>query len=229
MNYQQTQQYGHQQQGAAANYGAHEALEIHESLTTMIDGINLFQLYRPHVTDQELAQMLDRQLAFAHQEYNGLINLINHTGMQEALPYRAPKHVAPQYGLRNPMPETPNASMNEMNDRDVASGMLCHHKSSASMKMIASLECANPQLRHALVQGSVNCNEMAYETWTYMNQSGYYQVPTMKEVTTQNVLNMYQPSTQSTQANTMYQTGTTTQQAGTHYHTAPTTGTHFHQ
>lgn len=202
MNYNQRNQYGNAQQGGAIDFGAHEVLEIHEVLTDAIDGINQFQLYRPHVQDQELMGILDRQLSFMHQEYNGMVNLLNQRGMQQAVPYRAPKNSAPKYGLHNPTPETPNRSMNEMDDRDVASGMLGCSKSSASMKMMGSLECADPELRKVLVQGSINCNEMAYETWSYMNQKGYYQVPTMKDVTTQNVLNTYQPAaTQYTNTN----------------------------
>jgi spore coat protein CotF len=42
-----------------------------------------------------------------------------------------------------------------------------------------------------LQQGAINCSEMAYETWQYMNQKGYYQVPTMKEQTTQTMMNAY--------------------------------------
>lgn len=188
-----------QGQGKAAQFGAHEVMEIHEVLTDTIDGINQFQLYRPHVRDQQLSQILERQLDFMQVEYNNLVSLLNQRGMGYAVPYRSPKNVSPQYGLKQPSPEVPNTSMNEMDDRDVASGMLGCAKASACMRMVASLECADSELRSAIVQGAVNCNEQAYETWSYMNQQGYYQVPTMKETTTNTMLNMYQPSTQQNQ------------------------------
>jgi spore coat protein CotF len=174
-----------------AQYGAHEVMEIHEVLTDTINGINQFQLYSPYVKDQQLNQILDRQVQFMVQEYNNLLQVVNQRGMSQATPYRTPMTNAPVYGLNNPTPEAPNSSMNQMNDRDVASGMLGCHKSSAIMRMMASLECADTELRHMIQQGANNCAEEAYEVWQFMNQQGYYQVPTMKESTTNTMLNAY--------------------------------------
>ena len=78
-----------------------------------------------------------------------------------------------------------------MDDRDVASGMLGCHKASATMRMHAALECADPQLRRMMQQGAINCSEQAYEVWQYMNDKGYYQVPTMKQMTTDTVIQSY--------------------------------------
>jgi spore coat protein CotF len=190
-----------------AQYGAHEVMEVHEILTDAIDGINQFQLYRPHVTDPQLLQILDHQIRFMTDEYNLMVNALNNQGMQQAIPYRAPKNATPAYGLNNPAPQAPNASMNQMDDRDVASGMLGCHKASAVMKMMASLECADPEIRRMMQQGAVNCSEQAYEVWGYMNQRGYYQVPTMKEMTTNTMMTSY------TTANfpAMHNTGNITQ------------------
>lgn len=176
----------------AAQYGAHEMMEIHEVLTDAIDGINQFQLYRPHVKDARLLTMLDNQIRHMTQEYNNMVNMMNHTGRGEAVPYRAPsKMAAPVYGLNNPATQMPNVSMTDMNDRDVASGMLGCHKASACTRMVASLECADPQIRRMIQQGAINCSEQAYEVWQYMNHQGYYQVPTMKDMTTNTMMNSY--------------------------------------
>jgi spore coat protein CotF len=178
----------------AANYGAHEVMEIHEVLTDTIDGINQFQLYRPHVKDQQLLSILDKQLQFMTQEYNNMVNAVSNRGMSSAVPYRTTKNVVPKYGLNNPAPQSPNMNVNEMDDRDVASGMAGCHKASAVQRMMASLECADPEIRRMMQQGAINCAEQAYEVWTYMNQRGYYQVPTMKDITTTTVMNTYAPA-----------------------------------
>lgn len=176
------------------NLGAHETLELHEVLCDTIDGINQFQLYRPYVRDQQLAQILDNQINFMTNEYNIMVSMVNHQGQSQAATYRTIQNVTPTYGLRNPAPSQPNASMNQMKDKDVASGMLGCAKSSASLRMKATLECADPQLRNAMVQGAKNCADQAYEVWTYMNNKGYYQVPTLKDTTMQTFINQYQPS-----------------------------------
>lgn len=175
----------------AAHFGAHEVMEVHEVLSTSIEGINLFHLYRPYVKNQQLRQVLDRQILFMTNEYNNLVQLVEQQGAGQAVPYRTMKNFAPTYGLDNPATNSPNTSANQMDDRDVASGMLLFHKSSAVQKMNSALECADPQLRSAIQQGAINCSEEAYEIWQFMNQNGYYQVPTMKEMTTNTFINSY--------------------------------------
>lgn len=176
----------------AAHLGAHETMEVHEVLTSAINGINHFQLYRSFVKDQQLMQILDNQTQFMMDEYNQMVQTLNQQGNNNAVPYNSIVNGAPTYGLKNPAPQSPNASMNQLDDRDVSSSMLSCHKTSAAKKMMAALECANPQLRRMMQQGAVNCAEQAYEVWQFMNQKGYYQVPTMKEETTNTVLNSYQ-------------------------------------
>lgn len=180
-----------------AKLGAHEVMEIHEVLTDTIDGINQFQLYRPHVKDQQLGAILDHQLQFMEQEYNEMINVLRNKGQGQLFSYRTAKQTGatqPTYGLRQPAPETPNVSAQEMDDRDVASGMLGCSKASAGLRMHAALECADPQIRQMMIQGATSCAEQAYETFQYMNQKGFYQVPTMQSNTTNTMMNLYQPA-----------------------------------
>lgn len=182
----------------AAHFGAHETMEVHEILTSSINGINHFQLYRSFAKDQRLQQMLDRQLQFMTNEYNHMIQTLNQQGYVQAAPYRSENFGAPVYGLDNPAAQSPNVSMSQLDDWDVASSMLTCHKTSAVKKMLAALECANPLLRRMMQEGSVNCSELAYEIWQFMNHMGYYQVPTMKEETTNTVLQSYRPSMDQT-------------------------------
>lgn len=179
----------------AAHLGAHETMEVHEILCTAITGINTMQLYRPHVKDQRLAHIMDKQMQFTINEYNQMVQTVQNLsngGIAPGTPYQAPRSFSPVYGLDNPAASMPNMNANQIDDRDVASALLGFHKSSAMMKIVAALECANPQLRSLIQQGAVNCSEQAYEIWQYMNQAGYYQVPTMKEMTTNTVLNHYE-------------------------------------
>jgi spore coat protein CotF len=184
----------------AAHLGAHEVMELHEVLTDMIDGINQFELYRPYAKDPQLVNILERHLQFMTQEYNNLVSALGQQGVSATggVPYRAPKTTTPTYGLHQPSPQSPNTSPNQMNDQDVASGMMGCHKATAMMRMIATQEIADPQLRRMVQQGAVNSSEMAYELFQYMNQKGYYQVPTLKDMTTNTMLNTYQPASPAT-------------------------------
>jgi len=175
----------------SANLGAHEVMELHEVLNCAINGLNQFELYRPHIQDQQLGSMIDKQTQFMSQEYNNLVQALNASGITMGSPYRSPQMAQPKYGLNSPQPQSPNTSPNQLDDRDIASGILGIHKSSAIFKAMAALECADPNLRRMVQQGSNNCSEMAYEVWQYMNQKGYYQVPTMKQMTTNTMAHTY--------------------------------------
>lgn len=175
--------------------GAHELLEVHEVLTNAINGINTFQLLIPHCQDQDLRNIMQNQLNFMINEYNGMVtSLSNKTGGGPAGAFRPRSaNFNPTYGLDNPAPFQPNATMQQIDDRDISSAVLGCHKASATVKMHAALECADPMIRGLLLQGARNCAEQAYETWSYMNQKGYYQVPTLKEHTAGEFAGQYKP------------------------------------
>lgn len=177
----------------AANLGAHEVMELHEVLSDTVTGINTVQLYSEHCKDPQLKSIVNKQLDFMTNEYNNMASAASQAGFQEAIPYRANTNFSPNYGLRSPSPTTPNPSSKQVDDRDVASALMSIHKTGASKRMMASLECANPELRRMLIQGAINCADQAYDVWQYMNSRGYYQVPTMQQNTTNTMMNMYQP------------------------------------
>lgn len=178
-----------------AQLGAHEVMEVHEVLCNAINAIHQCQLYRPHIKDQNLAAMMDKQMQFMTMEYNSLVQAVNQGGIiTGGKPYPASYNYSPTYGLRNPAPHSPSMMPTQLTDRDIASGLLGIHKSGSMFKMLAALECADPNLRRLIQQGAMNCAEQAYEVWQYMNQQGYYQVPTMKQMTTETILNTYAPA-----------------------------------
>lgn len=193
------QQQGMQQQGmlqqhgaGTAQWGAHEAMEIHEVLTDTIDAINIYQLYRPHIKDQQLQSIADRHLQFMTNEYQNLVNHVHNKGMHAAEPYRPVRTSGVKYGLNQPAPMQPNTNPNELDDRDIASGMLGINKASALVSTAAALECADPTLRQMISNCTQSCINKAYEVFQFMNQKGYYQVPTMMQKTTQTWANSYQ-------------------------------------
>lgn len=172
-------------------FGAHEVMEAHEVLTDIIDGINQFELYRPHVNDPDLARILDKQLRFMHQEYQNMSGYLNqHRGVSTET-YRSRINKQPVYGLRNPSPVNPAHEAGKLDDRDVASGMLGCNKASALLQMNACLECADPTLRSMILNGAISCAEKSYEIFSFMNQKGMYQVPTMLDKTQHTLLGAY--------------------------------------
>lgn len=191
---------------AGQRFGAHELLMTHEVLTDSLDGINQFELYRPHIRDQKLMQILDSQINHMYNSYQNLVNYLHHQGGSAAVPYRVPRASSVKYGLRQPSPIEPNTDLNQMDDRDVASGMMGCAKASAAVCTTAALECADPALREMITNCTVSSINQAYELFLYMNQQGMYQVPTLAEQTTQTVMNSFQTGSQPMTG--AFQTGT---------------------
>lgn len=177
-------------------FGALEIMMAHQVLTHHIDGINQFELYRPHVKDQRLQQILDSQGKHMYSSYQNIVNYLHNQGMGSSVPYRAPKVAGINYGLRQPAPVEPNANQNEMDDSDVASGMMGCAKASTMVCSTAALECADPQLRSMMTDCVISSINQAYELFQYMNQKGMYQVPTLADQTTQTMVGLYQTGRQ---------------------------------
>ncbi len=172
--------------------GAHEIMEVHEVLTNTIDQINNFNLYRQHVKDQQLGQVLDKQINFMEQEYQSMVAMLSQQKGVSVEPYHSRINTNIKYGLRNPSPVSPLETARQLSDRDIASGMLGAAKSSSILKMSAGVECADPQIRRNIIQCAVSSAEMAYETFCFMNERGMYQVPTMPMRTENNFMGIYQ-------------------------------------
>lgn len=174
------------------HFGAHETMEAHEVLTSAVDTLNVFNFLRREITDPQLSQIMDRQINFMEKEYNDMVSYVSqHRGVTPDI-YHSRRNASVNYGLRKPSPVAPHGESRQLKDRDAASIMLGMLKCSASKKMMAALECADSQLRRMMIQGANSCAEQAYEIFTFMNQRGMYQVPTMQRSTQENFMNMYQ-------------------------------------
>ena len=185
------------QQGSQ-KFGALELIEAHEVLNDHIDGINQLELYRSHIKDQSLMQILDKQINHMYGNYQTLVNYLQNMGAGSVASYRAPKVTGIRYGLRQPQPMEPNANVNMMDDRDVASGMMGSTKASALLCTTAALECADPNLRNMITNCAVSSINQAYELFQFMNQKGMYQVPTLAEQTTQTMMHSYRAGSRPT-------------------------------
>ncbi|ADG07047.1 spore coat protein [Kyrpidia tusciae] len=176
-------------------YGAHEAMETHEILNETRSQIEHFSFYARQCQDQSLKQMIERHIQSAVAAYNEMVNY-THT-YKAATPHQPDMRLAqPQqiaYGLRQPAPVSPQTGVTSFNDQQIAGAVLSAHKNSARNHMQAALECADPNLRQMMVNGAVTCAQHAYETFLFMNQKGWYQVPTLLDKTAQTLLHTYQP------------------------------------
>jgi len=194
--YGQNQTHQNMQTGSVSqqmNHGAHELFDVHEVLNSMIAGINLKTILRPHVKDQELLNILDRQYAFSLDEYNITVESFK-TGQDPSHPTTSYKMQTGNdfvYGVKPSQPKKPIQSASEITDEMISGYLLGSAKTSATAKTSAALETTNPVVRRVLADSIPNCIEMAYELSIYQNKHHYYQVPQLDQQTSQEMLNSY--------------------------------------
>ncbi|UOF91327.1 spore coat protein [Fodinisporobacter ferrooxydans] len=177
-------------------FGAHESMETHEMLEAKICMIDHFSFYASQCQDETLRNLIQNHLQRVMQSYNQLLTYTHSYQVAKPMMNQQASNVSPnqiQYGLRSPQQVAPQTNVQYFNDRQIAGAILSAHKNSSKNHMAAALECADPNVRQMMMNGAVECCNMAYETFLYMNQKGYYQVPTLDSHTAKTMLHHYQP------------------------------------
>ncbi|MEH7108836.1 spore coat protein [Bacillus sp. JJ1764] len=195
------------------NHGGHEMFDVHEVLVQSIDTLNQYMMLRPHVKDQELLGILDRQYQFIQDEYNITLECFQ-SGQDPSKPtqsYEMQQDNDFVYGLKQTsQPKRPMQSLNEISDEFISASMLACCKAGAAGKTMAAVESTNPVVRRVLADSIPNCIEMAYELSIYQNKNHYYQVPQLAQEDMTQIMNSFAPAqgTPQTGGNTNMGMGT---------------------
>ncbi len=164
---------------AKFNHGGHEMLDMHETLSAIVGGLNQTALLRDQIQDKELRSICDRQYQFSVDEYNTLVEAFK-TGRDPSKPtghYEMTENNKFTFGIQAGQPTKPITQASEINDEIISGYLLSAHKGVAKVKLATALETTNPVVRRVLADSIPNCIEMAYEISIYQNRKGYYQVP----------------------------------------------------
>lgn len=175
------------------NHGGHELFDVHEVLSATIGALNQMLIFRPHVKDPELLDILDRQYRFTLDEYNITVEAFK-TGAAPSRPtgtYEMQLENDFIYGMKPSQPKSPMQPDAAITDEMISGFLLSNAKTGATGRASAALETCNPVLRRILADTIPNCIEMAYELSLYQNKHHYYQVPQLTPNDMQNIVNCY--------------------------------------
>lgn len=194
---QNTQQTMPNMQPTDTKHGGHEVMDVHEVLSCTIATLDQYLLYKQHVKDPELTDILNRQHQFILDQYNVLVECFK-SGMKPSHStsvYNMTQNNDVVYGLTPGQPKKPIMNASEIGDECISSYMLGLMKSGASALTMASLEATNPVVRRVMADSVPNYIEMAYELFQYQNKHQYYQVPQFSEQDMQTLVNSFTTST----------------------------------
>ncbi|WP_204668595.1 spore coat protein [Gracilibacillus alcaliphilus] len=161
------------------NHSAHEMMDTHEVIGSLIGMLEQYKLYEQHIQDPELKDILQRQATFTTQLYNTVISVFR-TGQDPKVPtqeYQMKESNEVTYGMKPGQPKQPKQSVNELTDECYASFMLGQTKAIAGGMTTAAAEMNQPVLRRVIADSIPNMIEMSYEIFLYQNKHGYYQLP----------------------------------------------------
>ncbi|WP_249226741.1 spore coat protein [Alicyclobacillus mengziensis] len=178
-----------------SQFGAHELIGMNEALMSKSANIEVLSFLSSQVQDTKLQNMLEQHVQMIQNHYHQGVGILqgHHAGMPSIPPsYPSTMTTQPKLGLRNPSMPSPNLHAQAPSERSICTIALNMYKFGAVAWTTFALECTNPQLRTFLMNGTNMCDKMAYEMWSFMNQKGYYQVPTLQENTTQTLIQAYQ-------------------------------------
>lgn len=195
----------------------HEVMELHELLDEKICMIDHFAMYISQCQDPQLRNMIQSHQQRTLQDYQMVLNMMHgqsgyptgqagmSTGMATgggitsgmggtnmSLAMATGQNQQIQYGFNQTQANRPQPDSRSLGDKSIAQGCLTFHKCGATRATTAALECSNSQLRSMFVNSARACTDMAYDVFQYMNQKGWYQVPTMDRNQMNQMMNSYQ-------------------------------------
>ncbi|MBD1371061.1 spore coat protein [Hazenella sp. IB182357] len=187
-------QYG--QVPAHLNHGAHEIEDIQEVLSSCINCMDQYTLYKQHCQSPELRDIIERQYQAVQQEYNTLLDCFS-TGQDPQVPtqaYNMQQENNVTFGMQSTAPHQPCQDASQFGDQQIAAGMLDLQKSRSLLQAGAACEVTNPVVRRVLSASIPNSVEMAYEIFLYQNQNGFYCVPQFTQEQSTQLIQSFEPA-----------------------------------
>jgi spore coat protein CotF len=200
MNTQQqnnTQQMMPNMQPTDTKHGGHELMDVHEVLSCTISTLDQYLLYKQHVKDPELIDVLNRQHQFIQDQYNILTECFK-SGMNPS--HHTARYAMTQsndvvYGLTPSQPRKPKMNASEIGDKCISNYMMGLMKAGAGELTKAALEVTNPVVRRVIADSVPNYIEMAYEIFQYQNKHQYYQVARLDQQDMEAIINSFTTTT----------------------------------
>lgn len=176
---------------------AHEAHDLHELALSCVNSITNMACFIEQAQDPQLKALLQKHFPLHIQDYNIKVQyLSNTTGAVQTLHVPKMEQTLQSYTsapVNTYQPVTPRTSVQQFNDREIATAYLLTLKRAGREYAYATMECANPEVRTFLENAFQMSSHHAYEVWEYMVQHGYYPLEAAPDATLATMGQFYQP------------------------------------
>lgn len=174
---------------------AHEAQDLHELTLSCVNSITNMANFKQIAQDSELRTMLETHFPLHIQDYNMKVKYLSTAnGAQTKLQVPDLMPVLQSY-TQSPtqaIPVTPRTSVQQFNDREIATAYLLTLKRSGREYAWAAMEMSNPEIRSFLEDAFRMCSHHAYDVWQWLVKKGFYPLEPVPIQTINTLSSMYQ-------------------------------------
>jgi spore coat protein CotF len=174
---------------------AHEAQDLHELAMSCVNSITNMACFLNQVQDTELKSMLQRHYPLHIQDYNMKAEYLGKAeGTTAKLPVPGLQPTLGNFteaGI-SPVPLTPRTSVQQFNDREIATAYLLTLKRAGREYAWAAMEMSNPGVRSFLEDAFRMSSHHAYDVWQWMVKKGFYPLEAAQQKTLDTFGALYQ-------------------------------------
>lgn len=167
---------------------AHEVHDLSELTLSCVNSITNMALFLSQVKDAELKSLIEKHFPYHIKDYNTKVEYLSRTsGARTGLPVPEITHILESYtqSQASPQPVTPRTSVQQLNDREIATAYLLTLKRAGREYAWSALEASNPEVRIFFEDAFRMASHHAYDIWQWMVKRGYYPL----EAAPQSVMN----------------------------------------
>jgi spore coat protein CotF len=174
---------------------AHELNDLNELTLSCVNSITNMGYFLQHIQDPELKALVEKHLPFHIRDYDIKVEYLSKAeGATTHLPIpelgaSLQSYTASPSGSYPPV--TPRTSVQDFNDREMATAYLLTLKRAGREYAWSAMEMSNPEIR-VFCQNAflMSCNH-AYEVWQWMVKKGYYPLESADMAMTTKIGGMY--------------------------------------
>lgn len=178
------------------NLAGHELNDLNELTMSCVNSITNMAYMIDHVQDQEFKSILERHFPLHIRDYNMKVEFLNQSeGARKELPLLKEDSKISNFTSANMSqypPVQPRISVQDFNDREMATAYLLTLKRAGREYAWAAMEMANPEVRSFCQTAFMMSCSHAYDMWQYMVKKGYYPLEPASPTLIQKIGAMYQ-------------------------------------
>ena len=168
---------------------AHQMVHVGEAITTLVNCMNTFRMYRPQVREPQMTSMMDRQLEHMMSMCNNILKYMQTKEINQIMPDR----IMSWQSSINQMHQPVNMNASRLDERDMVCCMASSLKACVMSLSVATMSCSDDTMRKMVMNCCTSCMNMVYDMLMHMHQRAMHHFSTMQANTMHSAMHVYQP------------------------------------